>query len=75
MRERLNELRAIRERLAEQRPHLEKSLEDARVRYEAVLRDASAMIEWCRACQAKRTSKAALLLTLIEKDRNGGSDT
>jgi hypothetical protein len=53
---RLRTILAIRERLAADRPHLKKALIAAHMRCEAVVLDAIATLERCRAAQLRRAA-------------------
>jgi hypothetical protein len=53
---RLETIRAIRERLAADRPQLSKALVAAHMRCEAVLLDAIATLQRCRAAQVRRAA-------------------
>ena len=54
--DRLATIKAIRERLAEGRPQLNKAFAAARLRCEAVMLDAVATVERCRSAQLRRAT-------------------
>jgi hypothetical protein len=52
--DRVATIQALRERVAEGRPQLTKAFADARMRCEAVMLDAVATLERCRAAKSRR---------------------